>query len=53
MRRSSLTILALAFAFLFAGAASAGVELKGVDASAYPAVRMSVVTPSPTAKPKT
>jgi len=51
MRRASLTIAALAFAFLFAGAASAAVELKGVDASAYPAVRMSVVTPSPTTRP--
>jgi tight adherence protein B len=50
MRRLLLTLPALVFAFLFAGAASAGVELKGVDASAYPAVRMSVVTPSPTAQ---
>ena len=49
MRHLRLTIPALAFAFLFAGAASAGVELKGVDASAYPTIRMNVVTPSPTA----
>jgi tight adherence protein B len=51
MRRASFIAPALAAAFLFAGAASAGVELKGVDASAYPTVRASVVTPSPVAKP--
>ena len=51
MRRPSLIVPALALAFLFAGTASAGVELKGVDASAYPTVRASVVTPTPTAKP--
>jgi tight adherence protein B len=51
MRRLVLTIPALAATLLFAGVASAGVELKGVDASAYPTIRMSVVTPSPTAKP--
>jgi tight adherence protein B len=52
MRRYVLTVPALAFAFLFAAPlSSAGVELKGVDASAYPTVRMSVVTPSPTTRP--
>jgi tight adherence protein B len=50
MRRLFPTVLALAAAFLFAGAASAGVELKGVDASAYPTVRLNVVTPTPTAQ---
>ena len=48
MRRLSPTLVALVFALLFAGVASAAVELKGVDASAYPTVRMSVVTPAPT-----
>jgi tight adherence protein B len=51
MRRSFIIAPALALAFLFAGAASAGVELKGVDASAYPTIRASVVTSSPTSKP--
>jgi tight adherence protein B len=51
MMRLVLAIPALAAALLFAGVASAGVELKGVDASAYPTIRMSVVTPNPTAKP--
>jgi tight adherence protein B len=50
MRRLSPTILALAALFLVAvPLAGAAVELKGVDASAYPTVRMSVVTPAPTA----
>jgi len=51
MRRIAIIVPALAATLLFAGAASAGVELKGVDASAYPSVRLSVVTPKPTAKP--
>ena len=51
MRRHSIIAPALAAAFLFAGSASAGVQLKGVDASAYPTIRASVVTPSPTSKP--
>jgi tight adherence protein B len=51
MRRSFFIGPALAAAFLFAGAASAGVELKGVDASAYPTIRASVVTSTPTSKP--
>ena len=51
MRRHSIIGPALAAAFLFAGSASAGVQLKGVDASAYPTIRASVVTPSPTSKP--
>jgi tight adherence protein B len=49
MRRASIIVPALAAAFLFAGMASAGVQVKGVDASAYPTVRLSVVTPKPTA----
>ena len=51
MRRGFLIAPALALAFLFAGGASAGVELKGVDASAYPTIRASVVTTKPTSKP--
>ena len=51
MRRTLFIGPALAAAFLFAGSASAGVELKGVDASAYPTVRASVVTPKPVAQP--
>jgi len=51
MKHRSIIGPALAAALLFAGTASAGVELKGVDASAYPTVRASVVTPKPTAKP--
>ena len=51
MRRRSIIGPALAAAFLFAGSASAGVQLKGVDSSAYPTIRASVVTPSPTSKP--
>ncbi len=51
MRRLAAIVPALAATFLFAGAASAGVELKGVDASAFPVVRATVVTPNPTAKP--
>jgi tight adherence protein B len=51
MRRHSIIGPALAAAFLFAGSASAGVQLKGVDSSAYPTIRASVVTPSPTSKP--
>ena len=51
MRRHSIIGPALAAAFLFAGSASAAVQLKGVDSSAYPTIRASVVTPSPTSKP--
>jgi len=51
MRRLILILPALAAVFLPAGAASAGVELKGVDASAFPTIRMSVVTPTATARP--
>jgi tight adherence protein B len=51
MRRARLIAPALGLALLFAGSAGAGVELKGVDSSAYPTIRASVVTPTPTSKP--
>ena len=51
MRRFVLILPALAATLLFAGVAGAGVELRGVDASAYPTIRMSVVTPNATTKP--
>ena len=41
MRRFILILPALAATLVFAGAASAGVDLKGVDASAYPTIRMA------------
>ena len=51
MRRAACLVAALSAGALFTSAAGAAVQLKGVDASAYPTVRATVVTPSPTARP--
>ena len=34
-------------------AQSGGIQIHGVDASSYPTVRLSVVTPAPSARPPT
>jgi tight adherence protein B len=51
MRRAACIFTALVASVLFTGAAGAAVQLKGVDASAYPTVRATVVTPAPTSRP--
>ena len=45
LRRLTLTTIAL-LALVLPAAAAAGVQVRGVDASAYPTIRASVVTPS-------
>ncbi|HZR90849.1 MAG TPA: hypothetical protein VFA44_00405, partial [Gaiellaceae bacterium] len=52
MRRRVL-LAVLAVCLLAPAAAAAGVRIRGVDASGYPRVRVTVVTSQPTAKPPT
>jgi tight adherence protein B len=51
VRRFFLVTLAGVAALVLSGAAAAGVQLKGLDASAYPTLRLSVVTDTASSRP--
>ena len=51
MRRTLLSAVALAVLVPGIAGAAGGTRITGVDTGAYPAIRVTVVTPQPTAKP--
>ncbi len=53
MRRRNVILGVVAVALAAASTASAAVTVKGVDASGYPTVRLSVVSSEPFLKPPT
>jgi tight adherence protein B len=51
MRRPLLVLLALGAALVVPAGAAAAIHIRSIDTSAYPRVRVTVVTASPTGKP--